>query len=89
MTHSPENKESNILTRMGRTVLWVLLPVDALRVIGKTARNQANARMKDARKHLPGLSGTAGDETTAPDNQTTEGWAQAVAASGKTPAQLE
>ena len=89
MTHSPENKESNILTRMGRTVLWVLLPVDALRVIGKTARNKANARMKDARKHLPGLSGTAGDETTAPDNQTTEGWAQAVAASGKTPAQLE
>ncbi len=89
MTHSPEHKESNFLTRMARTVVWVIFPVDALRVIGKTARDQAGNRMKDARKHLPGLSGTAGDETTATDNQAAEGWAQAVAASGRTPAQLE
>ncbi|KAF1279663.1 hypothetical protein OZ14_14315, partial [Escherichia coli] len=87
MTHSPEHKESNFLTRMARTVVWVIFPVDALRVIGKTVHRHASARMKDAREVLPDLSGKAGDETTAQDN--TEGWAQAVAASGQTPAQLE
>ncbi len=87
MTHSPEHKESNFLTRMARTVVWVIFPVDALRVIGKTVHRHASARMKDAREVLPDLSDKAGDETTAQDN--TEGWAQAVAASGQTPAQLE